>query len=66
MVLLAGLVETREAYLERVISWLATQATRQPMGSLDEALRLAGLHAHNFTKEQRARIRNFLSFERQR
>ncbi|WP_080422710.1 TniQ family protein [Burkholderia ubonensis] len=61
LVLLAYLVETRESYLERVVYWLSIQASRQRIGSLDDALQLVGLHPQNFTKEQRARIRNFLS-----
>ncbi|WP_080400427.1 TniQ family protein [Burkholderia ubonensis] len=64
LVLLAYLVETRESYLERVVYWLSIQASRQRIGSLDDALQLVGLHPQNFTKEQRTMIRNFLSVDR--
>jgi hypothetical protein len=59
--LLAELSETRQTYLERVISWLAVQATRQNFRNSGEAVRFARLQLHRFTKEQRVRIREFLS-----
>jgi hypothetical protein len=54
---LVELVERRPAYLERVISWLATLASEQRLGDCDEAIRTAGLRRSRFTREQRERIR---------
>ncbi|MEX3761421.1 TnsD family Tn7-like transposition protein [Paraburkholderia phenoliruptrix] len=64
--LFTELVETRQAYHERVISWLAAEATRQRLrtyGEVVRLVRLVGLRPARFTREQRVRIRNFL-FER--
>ncbi|WP_408475847.1 TnsD family Tn7-like transposition protein [Paraburkholderia strydomiana] len=54
---LVELVECRPAYLERVISWLASLAAEQRLGDCDEAIRTAGLRKASFTREQRERIR---------
>ncbi|WP_407669472.1 TnsD family Tn7-like transposition protein [Paraburkholderia heleia] len=54
---LAELVESRLAYLERVISWLANLASEQRLGDCEEALRRAGLRRSRFNREQRERIR---------
>ncbi|CAE6872749.1 TnsD family Tn7-like transposition protein [Paraburkholderia domus] len=54
---LEDLAESRSAYRERVISWLATQALKQQFDTCDEALRRAGLRLRSFTREQRSRIR---------
>jgi Tn7-like transposition protein D/TniQ len=59
--LLAGLSETRQAYLERVISWLAGMAATQRLHNCNEAIRLAGLNRRSFGKEQWIRIRKFQS-----
>ncbi|TAL98773.1 MAG: hypothetical protein EPN73_02365 [Paraburkholderia sp.] len=56
-VLLAELTESRSAYLERVISWLAILASEHRLDSCDEAIRRAGLRLRSFTSEQRSRIR---------
>ncbi|CAD6516540.1 TnsD family Tn7-like transposition protein [Paraburkholderia metrosideri] len=53
---LENLVESHSAYHERVISWLGTRASEQQMGTLDEALRRAGLRLRSFTREQRRQI----------
>ncbi|QCP49099.1 hypothetical protein FAZ95_07855 [Trinickia violacea] len=57
LVVLAELVETRETYLERVISWLASLAAEQRLGDYAEAIRQAGLQPRSFTMEQRNRIK---------
>lgn len=54
---LAELVESRPAYLERVISWLVTLASEQRLGDCEEAIRTAGLRRSRFSSEQRERIR---------
>ncbi|SOF01116.1 TniQ protein [Burkholderia sp. OK233] len=54
---LADLIECRQAYLERVIFWLANLASGRRLGDCDEAILKAGLRRGSFTKEQRERIR---------
>ncbi|MHB9833327.1 TnsD family Tn7-like transposition protein [Paraburkholderia terrae] len=54
---LVKLVECRPAYLERVISWLASLASGQQLSDCEEAIRTAGLRKSRFSKEQRERIR---------
>ncbi|SAL05007.1 hypothetical protein AWB78_07242 [Caballeronia calidae] len=54
---LVELVESCQAYHERVISWLANLASGQRLGDCDEAIRAAGLRRSRFTLEQRERIR---------
>ncbi|TDN64020.1 TnsD family Tn7-like transposition protein [Paraburkholderia sp. BL10I2N1] len=54
---LAEVVECRPAYCERVVSWLATMASKRQLGDCDEAIYMAGLRRRSFTREQQERIR---------
>jgi hypothetical protein len=55
-IFLAESSESRAAYLERVLSWLAKLAAEHRLCSCDAALRQAGLRLRTFTREQRRRI----------
>ncbi|SAL80029.1 TnsD family Tn7-like transposition protein [Caballeronia telluris] len=55
-VLLRQLAESRAAYHERVIAWLATLPSKQSSDTCDDALRRVGVRWRSFTKEQRNRI----------
>jgi hypothetical protein len=58
---LAELVETRQAYLERVISWLTKLTARRSLSDCEGAIRLAGLLPRSFTREQRDQIKKLSS-----
>ncbi|HIE1298726.1 MULTISPECIES: TnsD family Tn7-like transposition protein [Burkholderia] len=61
----AELTETREAHRERVVSWLCSFSTKHHMrkgnNSINDAIRGTGLNMRSFTREQKERIREFVS-----
>jgi hypothetical protein len=59
--LLIELVETRQDYFERVISWLSGVASRQGLRSTGEAIAIAGWSRRRLTKEQMDKIGKLVS-----